>query len=236
MTVRGTAVALVTAALVASAEITAAALALVATTTLVAVTLVAIELVAAVALATLAFKTLARRTALTCVLPPLRRWCGFRGSGCCIRVRRRAVTRFAEIGATAATMTLLALCPLAAFTGCSSAFSRAGVMTLAVAVVMRTAFLGTAAGPPDFDEYGFGRRVGLCFRGGGFGGWCFGSRRFSRYGLARSRLCGSFWRACCLGLHRLFGSRGFCNRLRCGFDGLRLRRSGGRFAERRDAG
>ena len=39
-------------------------------------------------------------------------------------------------------------------------------MALAVAVVMRTAFVGTAAGPPDFDQLRLGRRVGLGFSGG----------------------------------------------------------------------
>ena len=84
-------------------------------------------------------------------------------------------------------MALLARRAVGAFAaGCGCrAFGRAGVMALAVAVVMRTAFLGTAAGPPDLDQHGLGRRLGLGFSGSA----CFGGSGFSSSGfrLARPR-------------------------------------------------
>ena len=84
-------------------------------------------------------------------------------------------------------MALLARRALAAFSGCGSlrALSRAAVMALAAAVVMRATFVGTATGPPDFDQRGLGRRLGF-----GFSGFCrsFGfGRSFARGGgLGRS--------------------------------------------------
>ena len=57
-------------------------------------------------------------------------------------------------------------------------------MTLAVAVVMRAALLGTAAGPPDFDRHRLCRRIGFGFGGNCFGGNRFGGNRFGRRGFA----------------------------------------------------
>src|SRR6185312_6910728 len=225
-----------------------AALALVAiTTTLVAVALVAIEFLAAIAVAALAVEALAGRTALTRVLTrflPCFRRCAFSGHGGSRRIRWRTLARFAEIIAAATAMTLLARRALAAFaSGCRRrAFGRTAVMTLAIAVVMRTAFVGTATGTPDLDQNRLGRRVGFCLSGGRFNGrrFCaryFGSSGFGWRGLAGSRLCRSFRRACRLSLcHSLFNRRNFSGRLRCSFDRRRLRHSGGRFADRRDAG
>src|SRR5204863_1460946 len=162
LTVRGATVALVAAALVASAEITAAALALVAATTLAAVAFVAIEFVAAIAVAALALEALAGRTVLTRFSRrrALSRRRDSRGIGW------RALARLAEVIAATATMALLARRALAAFSGCGSlrALSRAAVMALAAAVVMRATFVGTATGPPDFDQRGLGRRLGFGFR------------------------------------------------------------------------
>ena len=191
LTVRGATVALVAAALVASAEITAAALALVAATTLVAVALVAIELVAAVAVAALALDALTGRTVLTHLG---RRRALSRGRSS-HSLRRRTLAGLAKlVVAATAAMALLARRALGAFAAgcCCRAFGRAAVMALAVAVVVRAALLGTAAGPPDFDQYRLGRRIGLGVRGGRFG-----RSGFSGGGLAgRGGLCGSFRRAC----------------------------------------
>jgi hypothetical protein len=106
------------------------------------------------------------------------------------------------------------------------------MMTLAVAIVMGTAFVGTATGPPDFDEHGLGWRFGF-----GFSGCSFSSCSFacdSRL-CCGNWLCSSLWRARGLsgGLfrRRFFRDRRFFNRRlwRCFdgcFDGCRFDRHG----------
>ncbi|WP_421019735.1 hypothetical protein, partial [Klebsiella pneumoniae] len=68
--------------------------------------------------------------------------------------------------ATAAAVALLARCPLGPFAsraGCLRVALRPAVMALAVAILMRPAFVGTATGPPDFDQHRLGGRLGLGF-------------------------------------------------------------------------
>ena len=237
LTVRGAAIAL--AALVASAEITAAALALVAATTLVAVALVAIELVAAVVIvAALALDALAGRTVLTHFSRRRALNCRRRSHS----IRRRALAGFTKlVVAAAAAMALLARRALGAFASRGwRAFGRAAVMALAVAVVMRAALLGTATGPPDFDEHRLSRCIGLGFCGRRFGSSGFSNSGFRWCGLAgRGRLGRGFRRACrfnCRLFSRRFSDRGFCRRLCCGFNRRSLDHRRGRFADRRDIG
>ena len=122
-------------------------------------------------------------------------------------------------------MALLARRALGAFAaGCGCrAFGRAGVMALAVAVVMRAALLGTAAGPPDFDQYRLGRRIGLGFGGDSFGGR-FGGSGFRRAAasLAAAGSAAASGGACRLRLlfrQALQRPRLLPAWLRCGFDG-----------------
>ncbi|WP_347337458.1 hypothetical protein, partial [Bradyrhizobium jicamae] len=68
-------------------------------------------------------------------------------------IGRRALARLSEfVVATAATMALLALGALTAFTAGGLCALAGALMALTVAVVMRTALVGTPARPPDFDE------------------------------------------------------------------------------------
>ena len=204
---RRTALALVAAALaeIAAATVTIAALALaiaatelvIATTLIVAVTTLALEALAALAL----------------VIPVVAglRAIGGRGR----RIRRRAGTRGAEILVTARTAMLLALglALTATFSGLCALGGRAlGAAAVAImAAMMRTALVGAATGPPDFDELRLGRRL----RGSGSGlGGSFSGRSVSACGLG-GHFGNSFSRRLCSRFH---GRR----RLGCGFSNRRL--------------
>ena len=106
--------------------------------------------------------------------------CGGNGA-----IGRRAFAGFAEfVVATAAAVALLAAgAPSPPSPAAASGLRvtlRTAVMALAVAVVMRTALVGTATGPPDFDQHRLGRRLGRSFgSSSGFGRRSFGWRGFA---------------------------------------------------------
>ena len=95
----------------------------------------------------------------------------------------------------AVTLALLALAGLSVGR-LKAILLRRRAVAMTVALMPRTALLGAAAGPPDFDELGFGRRdrrrLRSCsFRGGSFRRLGLACGRGFR-GRLRSRICHGF--------------------------------------------